>query len=236
MTTLFSWLELSQSFVQVKYLKRIERFNESVITDYYFSCHIEGLEVQWGVNGSSLGGYVSSDVGTAVVSESNEFNFTTSLISAKPKKNAFLLDSILIIFTGNRQIKNFEVSCNNNMEINITSNQIEPEILDFIPPRQGTEIQFEYALAAQLVQNYSQQTSIFVCRSNSTSQDLGIPSIRAFGFSSSDQLGATRNLKNDTLICDRLRENRAQRGMRRRRKKIDLVLKIVLNKPNEGNG
>ncbi len=36
--------------------------------------------------------------------------------------------------------------------------------------------------------------------------------------------------------CDRLRENRAQRGMRRRRKKIDLVLKIVLNKPNEGNG
>ncbi len=37
-------------------------------------------------------------------------------------------------------------------------------------------------------------------------------------------------------ICDRLRENRAQRGMRRRRKKIDLVLKIVLNKPNEGNG
>ncbi len=37
-------------------------------------------------------------------------------------------------------------------------------------------------------------------------------------------------------ICDRLRENRAQRGMRKRRKKIDLVLKIVLNKPNEGNG
>ncbi len=36
--------------------------------------------------------------------------------------------------------------------------------------------------------------------------------------------------------CDRLWENRAQRGMRRRRKKIDLVLKIVLNKPNEGNG
>ncbi len=36
--------------------------------------------------------------------------------------------------------------------------------------------------------------------------------------------------------CDRLRENRAQRGMRRHRKKIDLVLKIVLNKPNEGNG
>ncbi len=38
------------------------------------------------------------------------------------------------------------------------------------------------------------------------------------------------------IICDRLRENRAQRGMRRRCKKIDLVLKIVLNKPNEGNG
>ncbi len=38
------------------------------------------------------------------------------------------------------------------------------------------------------------------------------------------------------IICDRLRENRAQRGMRNRRKKIDLVLKIVLNKPNEGNG
>ncbi len=40
----------------------------------------------------------------------------------------------------------------------------------------------------------------------------------------------------DDTICDRLWENRAQRGMRRRRKKIDLVLKIVLNKPNEGNG
>ncbi len=38
------------------------------------------------------------------------------------------------------------------------------------------------------------------------------------------------------INCDRLWENRAQRGMRRRRKKIDLVLKIVLNKPNEGNG
>ncbi len=37
-------------------------------------------------------------------------------------------------------------------------------------------------------------------------------------------------------ICDRLWENRAQRGMRRRCKKIDLVPKIVLNKPNEGNG
>ncbi len=37
-------------------------------------------------------------------------------------------------------------------------------------------------------------------------------------------------------ICDRLWENRAQRGMCRRRKKIALVLKIVLNKPNEGNG
>ncbi len=40
----------------------------------------------------------------------------------------------------------------------------------------------------------------------------------------------------DNHNCDRLRENRAQRGMRKRRKKIDLVLKIVLNKPNEGNG
>ncbi len=39
-----------------------------------------------------------------------------------------------------------------------------------------------------------------------------------------------------TILCDPLWENRAQRGMRRRRKKIDLVLKIVLNKPNEGNG
>ncbi len=38
------------------------------------------------------------------------------------------------------------------------------------------------------------------------------------------------------IICDRLWENWAQRGMRRRRKKINLVLKIVLNKPNEGNG
>ncbi len=36
--------------------------------------------------------------------------------------------------------------------------------------------------------------------------------------------------------CDRLWKNWAQRGMRRRRKKIDLVLKIVLNKPNAGNG
>ncbi len=32
-------------------------------------------------------------------------------------------------------------------------------------------------------------------------------------------------------ICDRLWENRAQHGMRKRRKKIDLVLKNVLNKP-----
>ncbi len=38
------------------------------------------------------------------------------------------------------------------------------------------------------------------------------------------------------IICDRLWENRAQRGMRRHRKKIDLVLKIVLNKPNKVNG
>ncbi len=38
------------------------------------------------------------------------------------------------------------------------------------------------------------------------------------------------------IIYDRLWENRAQRDMRRRRKKINLVLKIVLNKPNEGNG
>ncbi len=41
---------------------------------------------------------------------------------------------------------------------------------------------------------------------------------------------------NKYYICDRLWENRAQCSTRRRRKKIDLVLKIVLNKPNEGNG
>ncbi len=46
----------------------------------------------------------------------------------------------------------------------------------------------------------------------------------------------SEKLINVDIICDRLRENRAQRGMRRRRKKIDLVLKIVLNKPNEGKG
>ncbi len=43
-------------------------------------------------------------------------------------------------------------------------------------------------------------------------------------------------IRNRIIICDRLWENRAQRGMHRRRKKINLVLKIVLNKPNEGNG
>ncbi len=49
----------------------------------------------------------------------------------------------------------------------------------------------------------------------------------------------TRHLCSSTplvYICDHLWENRAQRGMRRRRKQIDLILKIVLNKPNEGNG
>ncbi len=35
-------------------------------------------------------------------------------------------------------------------------------------------------------------------------------------------------------ICDRLWENWAQCSMRRRRKKIDLVLKIVLSKPKKG--
>ncbi len=51
-------------------------------------------------------------------------------------------------------------------------------------------------------------------------------------------IGQTHSEKEKGLNnnCDRLRENRAQRGMRRCRKKIDLVLKIVLNKPNEGNG
>ncbi len=48
--------------------------------------------------------------------------------------------------------------------------------------------------------------------------------------------GGGGEFRKEGHICDRLRENRAQRGMRKRRKKIDLVLKIVLNKPNEGNG
>ncbi len=51
-----------------------------------------------------------------------------------------------------------------------------------------------------------------------------------------DPRNITYNIYYIYHICDRLWENRAQRGMRRRRKKIDLVLKIVLNKPNEGNG
>ncbi len=50
------------------------------------------------------------------------------------------------------------------------------------------------------------------------------------------QTTIVHNFNQLPIICDRLWENRAQRGMRRRHKKIDLVLKIVLNKPNEGNG
>ncbi len=193
--------------VSVEYLRRAHRFGSAHVDDYYFCCNCQGSVIQWGIDNTSLGGYTISDVGTTVVSKGNGYNFTTTLLSARQEDGTVIFDSILIISVPHNQTTTFEVLCTNNVDINTTSNAVDAKLGEKgnTTKNTDTDVGLEYILAAPIVQQLqtsSLLTHIFVCGTNSSSQIIGVPTLRAVGFSLTDSPGDTRNVKNNNATVN----------------------------------
>ena len=165
------------TYVNIEYLRRDNRFNHSSYIDYYFSCNTIGPTLQWALNEESLIGYGLDDVGRAVVSMGQNFNYTTTLLSSQlERQQNARLTSILIVSPEKEQIENFNVSCNNGLMINSTSTTTNPIYVEIVENIQteGSIIALEQVLSARVIQNNTNLIHILLCGTADSSQIWGV--------------------------------------------------------------
>ncbi len=177
------------SSIFLEYIQKIERFQVTNITDYYFSCNLQGRILQWAVNSENLGGFHVNSSKRTVVSKRSNFNYTSTLLSAR----SFMFNSILVVSLGKDQNQTLDVICTNNINFNVTNNENNPKYES--PNVRGNfsrAIGLEHVLTAPLIHNSNQLTHIFLCGTNGMSQQLIVNS-RSIGFSPADTIGVTRS-------------------------------------------
>jgi len=183
--------------VNVEYLRNVEERRQytNSYRDYYFSCSVTGLVLQWGLNSASLGGYRVEDVGVTTVNNQSDFQYTSILLSALPvpQQSEFELGSVLVISVLTSSSLHLNVSCTNNVELRFTNITIFPKCLrgnGSIVSSINRTVVLEYVLSAPLVRNMSVLVHIFMCSTESPSQLIGRNN-KAIGFGEKDELGAT---------------------------------------------
>ena len=67
------------SYVNVEYLLWVNRFNHPPYINDYFYCNVLGPRLQWSLNVESLIGFHLNNVGRAIVSMGQNYNYTTTL-------------------------------------------------------------------------------------------------------------------------------------------------------------
>ncbi len=202
--TLLLNLILQVTSINVKYLKRVERLMPPDIIDNYFLCSAMGEVIQWGINSTSLGGYGKNEVGNAVASSKNDYNFTTTLVLARPLQNKTLaLKSILILSFNKSVTSNLLVSCTNNIAIVFTDTGKNPMYINSSEKTMSSNgIALHYVLNTPFHHVKSTVLYIFECQTDSLQQNVGT-NIRAVGFNSDDEKGITRNvLSNDKTLVN----------------------------------
>ena len=194
----FFWCSYSAE-VSVQYLTRVEHRKD--YTDHIFCCNIEGSGIQWGLNSKSIGGYDLKDkIGiTTFNSRHKIFNYTSTLLSKKHiTDDRANLESLLIIAVYTNQSISLNVSCNNNKIIRFASNVGNPTFPDKSNHSDNfttnKNISLVQVLKAEVVQRDEAMTHIFLCRTNSLLQLVGVDK-HGVGFDSSNLVGDHKTIK-----------------------------------------
>ena len=193
------------TYVNIEYLRRVNRLNRSSYIDYYFSCNTIGPTLQWALNEESLIGYGLDDVGRAVVSMRENFNYTTTLLSSQLEdKENVRLTSLLIVSPEKEQIENFNVSCNNGLMINSTSTTTNPIYVEIVENIQteGSIIALEQVLSARVIQNNTNLIHILLCGTADSSQIWGVNG-EAIIFDRNDGIGQHQTVTLDDITVVR---------------------------------
>ena len=194
----FSWFSYSTE-VFVQYLTRVEHRKD--YTDHIFCCNVEGSGILWGLNSKSIGGYGLNDkIGTTTFnSKSKFFNYTSTLLSKKHiTGHRSNLESMLIIAVYTNRSIYLNVSCNNDKIIGFASNGDNPTFPDnnnhsdnFTTEENVSLVQ---VLRPEVMQRDKAMTHIFLCRTNSLPQLVGVNK-RGVGFGLSNQVGDYRTIR-----------------------------------------
>ncbi len=159
----------------VQFLKAVNRHNDADFTDYFFKCKLNGTILQWEYNSTPLTGFNSNEVGKGSVTERQNYNVTTVLLSAQPgQNNNTIMQSILILSFNGGTTLNFNVSCNNGSPSgtvpagNITN--VEHSNVKGIEESGSDGIIILDSLTFGEIANATM--SIFMCGSDSPSQEL----------------------------------------------------------------
>ena len=106
--------------VNVVYLRGVPRLNNLLYWDYYFRCNATGSILQWRVNGSDLGGFLTGENRTLSGTKSR-FNYTATVLSSQPTTGVqSMFDSVLIVSL--LGMSSLDVTCRNGTSHNSTNN------------------------------------------------------------------------------------------------------------------
>ena len=188
--------QLISGSVNLEYLRKVDRFNSSVKTDYYFICEVEGQVLQWGVGTWAIVGYRKDEVGKTFVNAQMDFNITSTLLLARPLEDGgtFLVSVLVISMTGD--YLSLSVSCTNNVVLSNVSTDCDPKYRqtnDDFYVFTNIAIAFDYILSTPFLQlnNCSLLLHIFMCKTESLTQQVGRDDSR-YSFSSNSEVGETR--------------------------------------------
>ena len=180
------------SYISIENLIRVNRFNNSSWIDHYFSCNTIGPMIKWGLNEQTLAGFSLDEVGKAVTSMEQNFDYTAALLSSRriPGQTHAMLTSILKVSFEKNEIENFNVTCSNGLMINHTSTTTNPVYVESVDNIQimGDIIALKHVLSGNLIHNSSSLTHILTCGTANRSLTWGI-NREGIVFYPSDRIG-----------------------------------------------
>ena len=167
-----------QNFINVEYLLRVNRLNNLSYNDYYFVCNGVGSTLLWESHEESLIGFSAvDDVGEAVVSTGQNFNYTSTLLKSHQIINQQSeFTSVLIISLKEEQTKYFNVTCSNGLMTNTINTSSKPRFIENLDNfrTKGDSISLKQVLSAKLIHNSSTLVHILTCGTANLTLTWGI--------------------------------------------------------------
>ena len=177
------------------YLGGSQRLGEGNYWDYYFSCNIQGPNLQWVINGTGYGTYLPGQFDIVFQGSLPTLNYTSFLLSSRTVNRVHLLDSIVIVSVEDNI--NISVGCVSDVGSDVSSNR-DPINNNLMQAQSSDNAIRLFQLWNRIVIQGGNvdvdNTRCFMCGVDSSILSWVINNESSFAFDTQNEIGATFHL------------------------------------------
>lgn len=182
--------------LEVKYLRGVNRLNNSNFTDYYFSCTGES-NVEWEVSDACLVQFMANQTNRSVFISSSNYNCTAALLI----QDNITVYTILIVSTRYGLVnKTLDIVCRDDTASDSASINKMSTIQDVLDTNQNYSVHLDFVLYSNtMISNTEMQFNVLMCGTNGTPLHWEVDGPPVYSFGNEDEIGKDMVFLSDDL-------------------------------------